>query len=184
VNILLLNKRKKVIELKIAGCVLVITICMLIGRTMAAGYVARVNNLREFITALSLLRSRIAFGQEVLEISFSDIAGACENKVGRIFGDVAEELKSTNIPVSEIWENKIEEYFRGLDFNFNDEKILIDFGNLLGRGSVDEEVRNINLAVERLKTQLENATDEKNKYAKLYRTIGGIGGTALAIILI
>jgi len=170
--------------MKIIGCILVIVICMLIGRTMAGGYVERVKNLQEFITALSLLRSKIAFGQEVLEISFLDIAISCENKVGRIFLEVAEELKSTNIPVSEIWSNKVDEYFRSLDFNFNDEKILLDFGNMLGRGSIDEEVRNINLAVERLKTQLENATDERNKYAKLYRTIGGIGGTALAIILI
>jgi len=170
--------------MKIIGCVLVITICMLIGRTMAQGYVERVKNLQEFITALSLLRSKIAFGQEVLQISFLDIGKSCENKIGKIFTDVAEELKSTNIPVSEIWGNKIEEYFRSLDFNFEDEKILIEFGNLLGKGSIDEEIRNINLATERLKTQLDIATEEKNKYAKLYRTIGGISGTALAVILI
>ena len=170
--------------MKIIGCVLVIAICMLIGRTMAQGYIERVKNLQEFITALSLLRSKIAFGQEVLEISFIDIGIALENKVGRIFTDVAYELKSTNIPVSEIWGNKVEEYFRSLDFNFEDEKILIDFGNMLGRGNIDDEVRNINLAVERLKTQLESATSEKDKYAKLYRTIGGLGGTALAVILI
>lgn len=170
--------------MKIIGCVLVITICMVIGRTMADGYVERVKNLQEFITALSLLRSKIAFGQEVLEVSFLDIGISCENKVGKIFHDVALELGSSNIPVSEIWSSKIDECFKGLDFSFEDEKILIDFGNMLGRGSIDEEIRNINLAVERLKTQLENAVFERNKYAKLYRTIGGIGGTALAIILI
>lgn len=170
--------------MKIIGCILVIIICMLIGRTMAQGYIERAKNLQEFITALSLLRSKIAFGQEVLEISFIDIGISLENKVGRIFTDVAEELKSTNIPVSEIWSNKVEEAFRSLDFNFEDEKILIDFGNMLGRGNIDDEIRNINLAVERLKTQLEGATHEKDKYAKLYRTIGGLGGTALAVILI
>jgi len=170
--------------MKLVGCVLVIVICMLIGRTMAQGYVERTKNIQEFITALSLLRSKIAFGQEVLEVSFLDIATSCKNKVGKIFFEVANELKFTNIPISEIWGNKLDEYFISLDFNFEDEKILLDFGNMLGKGSIDEEVRNINLAVERLKTQLENATVEKNKYAKLYRTIGGIGGTALAIILI
>lgn len=170
--------------MKVIGCVLVITICMMIGRVMAGGYVDRVKNLQEVITALSLLRSKISFCQEVLEISFTDIGIACENKVGRIFLEVAEELKSTNIPVSEIWSNKVDEYFKSLDFNFDDEKILSDFGNMLGRGSTDEEVRNINLAVERLKTQLETAIYERDKYAKLYRTIGGIGGTALAVILI
>lgn len=170
--------------MKIIGCVLVITICMVIGRTMAGGYVERVKNLQEFITALTLLRNKIAFGQEVLKISFADISETCGNRVGKIFGDVAAELDFTNIPVSEIWDNKIDESFKGLDFNFEDEKILIDFGNLLGKGSVDEEIRNINLTVERLKTQLDNAVFERDKYAKLYRTIGGIGGMAIAVILI
>ena len=51
--------------MKIIGCILVITICMMIGRVMAGGYIERVKNLQEFITALTLLRSKIAFGQEV-----------------------------------------------------------------------------------------------------------------------
>lgn len=170
--------------MKIVGCILVISICMVIGRTLAGGYIERVKNLQDFITALTLLRSKIGFGQEVLEVSFLDIGICCKSKVGKIFTDVALELKNSNIPVSEIWSNILEENLVSLDFNFEDERILQDFGNLLGRGDIDEEIRNINLAVERLKTQLECATDDKNKYAKLYRTIGGIGGTALAIILI
>ena len=170
--------------MKILGCILVIAICMLIGKTMAQGYVERVKNLQEFITALTLLRSKIGFGQEVLEISFLDIAKRCHGKVGKIFEDVANELKCTNISVSEIWGNIIEENFNSLDFNFEDEKILCDFGKMLGRGDIDSEIRNINFTVERLKTQLDNAYIDRNKYAKLYRTIGGIGGTALAIILI
>ena len=89
--------------MKILGCILVIVICMLIGKTMAQGYVDRVKNLQEFITALTLLRSKIGFGQEVLEISFLDIAKSCQGKVGKIFEDVANELKCTNISVSEIW---------------------------------------------------------------------------------
>lgn len=170
--------------MKIIGCILVIGICMIIGRTLAASYIERVKNIQEFITALTLLRSKIAFGQEVLEVSFLDISMAIGNKVGKIFNDVALELRSTNISVSEIWGNKVEEYFRELDFNFEDEKILQDFGNLIGKGDIDLEIKNINLTIERLKTQLEQATEDKNKYAKLYKTVGGIGGTALAIILI
>lgn len=170
--------------MKIIGCILVIGICMIIGRTLAAGYIERVKNIQEFITALTLLRSKIAFGQEVLQISFLDISMALGNKVGKIFNDVALELRNTNIPVSEIWNNKIDEYFKELDFNFEDEKILQDFGNLIGKGDIDLEIRNINFTIERLKTQLEQAIDEKNKYAKLYKTVGGISGTALAIILI
>ena len=170
--------------MKIVGCILVVIVCMLIGRTMAGSYIERVKSIKEFITALSLLRSKIAFGQEVLEVSFLDIAIACENRVGKIFGDVADTLKNTNIPVSEIWRDKIEDSFVSLDLNFEDERILLDFGYNLGKGTIDEEIRNINLACERLKTQLESATTDRDKYAKLYKVIGGIGGMALAVILI
>ena len=170
--------------MKIVGCILVVIICMLIGRTMAGSYIERVKSIKEFITALSLLRSKIAFGQEVLEVSFLDIAIACENRVGKIFGNIADILKNTNIPISEVWRDKIEDSFVSLDLNFEDERILLDFGYSLGKGSIDEEIRNINLACERLKTQLESATIDRDKYAKLYKVIGGIGGMALAVVLI
>lgn len=170
--------------MRIIGCVLVIGICMMIGRTLAGGYAARVNNLQTFITALSILRTKIGYGQEILELAFNDIGLAIGGIVGKMFLDISDELSRSNILVSEIWSNKLEEHFKYFDFNFEDERILIDFGSRLGKGDIDEEIRNINLASERLKTQLIIANEEKNKYAKLYKTLGGVGGTALAVILI
>ena len=78
----------------------------------------------------------------------------------------------------------MEEHFPHFDFTYEDEKILLDFGALLGKDDLDGQVRLINSTIERLKGQLVAADSEKSKYAKLYRTIGGIGGTALAVILI
>lgn len=170
--------------MRVIGCAIIIGICMAIGRTLAGGYIERVNNLQVFITSLTILRTKIGFGQEILEIAFSDMGLASTGKVGKMFSEISDELSRSNVAVSEIWSNKIEEYFKYFDFNFEDEKILIDFGNSLGKGDIDEEIRNINLAIERLKTQLITASDEKIKYAKLYKTLGGVGGTALAIILI
>lgn len=170
--------------MRIIGCVIIIGICMMIGRTLAGGYIARVNNLQTFITAFSILRTKIGYGQEVLELAFNDIGLAIGGTIGKMFLSISDELSRSNISVSHIWSNKIEEYFKYFDFNFEDERILTDFGNRLGRGDIDEEIRNINLASERLKTQLITANEEKIKYAKLYKTLGGVGGTALAVILI
>lgn len=170
--------------MRIIGCMLIIGICMMIGRTLAAGYVARVNNLQTFITALSILRTKIGYGQEILELAFNDIGLAMGGSISKMFFSISEELSRSNLPISEIWSNKVEEYLKYFDFNIEDERILIDFGNRLGKGDIDEEIRNINLACERLKTQLISANVEKIKYAKLYKTLGGVGGTALAVILI
>ena len=78
----------------------------------------------------------------------------------------------------------MEEHFPHFDFTYEDEKILLDFGALLGKDDLEGQVHLINSTIERLKGQLVTADSEKSKYAKLYRMIGGIGGTALAVILI
>lgn len=170
--------------MRIIGCAVIIGICMAIGRTLAGGYIARASNLQTFITSLTLLRTKIGFGQEILEMAFSEIGLTTGGIIGKMFSEISSEIAKNERAVCEIWSEKTEEYFKYFDFTFEDERILLDFGSTLGKGDVDEEIRNINLAIERLKTVLINANDEKIKYAKLYRTLGGIGGTALAIILI
>ncbi len=170
--------------MRIIGCAVIIGICMAIGRTLAGGYIARVDNLQTFITSLILLRAKIGFGQEILELAFSEIGVTTQGPVGKMFLEISNEIAKNERTVCEIWSEKTEEYFKYFDFTFEDERILLDFGNSIGKGDIDEEVRNINLTIERLKTVLVSANDEKIKYAKLYRTLGGIGGTALAIILV
>jgi len=170
--------------MRIIGCAVIIGICMAIGRTLAGGYVARASNLQTFITSLTLLRAKIGFGQEILEMAFYEIGNTIGGIIGKMFSEISEEISKNEQAVSDIWSEKVEEYFKYYDFTFEDERILLDFGNTLGKGDIDEEIRNINLAIERLKTMLTTANEEKTKYAKLYRTLGGIGGTALAIILV
>lgn len=170
--------------MRIIGCAVIIGICMAIGRTLAGGYIARASNLQTFITSLTLLRAKIGFGQEILEMAFYEIGLTTGSTIGKLFSEISEEISKNEQVVSDIWSEKFEEYFKYFDFTFEDERILLDFGNTLGKGDVDEEIRNINLTIERLKTMLVTANEEKTKYAKLYRTLGGIGGTALAIILV
>ena len=123
-----------------------------------------------------------------IEIDWETVKKLCEMQCTQAeicgFLEISEEISKNEQVVSDIWSEKFEEYFKYFDFTFEDERILLDFGNTLGKGDVDEEIRNINLTIERLKTMLVTANEEKTKYAKLYRTLGGIGGTALAIILV
>jgi len=170
--------------MKILGCILVIAVSMLIGRLLAESYVDRVKNLSNFITALEILKSKIMFQQEVFEDIFYDISLVSNKVLKGFFMEITEELKCSNIPLSEIWNRKVEEHFPHFDFTYEDEKILLDFGNRLGKDDLDGQVYLINSTIERLKGQLMAADSEKSRYAKLYRTIGGIGGTALAVILI
>ena len=170
--------------MKILGCVLVIAVSMMIGRLMAESYVDRVKNLSGFINALEILKAKICFQQELFEDIFYDISLTCNKVLKGFFADVTQELQCSNIPVSEIWNRKAEEHFSHFDFTYEDENILLDFGARLGKDDLEGQVHLIQSTIERLKNQLIAADSEKSKYAKLYRMIGGIGGTALAVILI
>lgn len=170
--------------MKIFGCALVIGISMAIGRLLAESYVDRVKNLRGFITALELLKAKILYQQDFFEDIFKDISTTSNKVLKEFFEDIVAELQSSNIPISEIWNLKVEEHFTYFDFTYEDEKVLLDLGARLGKDDIEGQVNLINSTIERLKGQLSMADSERNKYAKLYRTIGGIGGTALAVILI
>lgn len=170
--------------MKIFGCALVIGISMAIGRLLAESYVDRAKNLRGFITALELLKAKILYQQDFFEDIFKDISTTSNKVLKEFFEDIVAELQSSNIPISEIWNLKVEEHFTYFDFTYEDEKVLLDLGARLGKDDIEGQVNLINSTIERLKGQLSMADSERNKYAKLYRTIGGIGGTALAVILI
>lgn len=170
--------------MKIFGCALVIGISMAIGRLLAESYVDRAKNLRGFITALEMLKAKILYQQDFFEDIFKDISTTSNKVLKEFFEDIVAELQSSNIPISEIWNLKVEEHFTYFDFTYEDEKVLLDLGARLGKDDIEGQVNLINSTIERLKGQLSMADSERNKYAKLYRTIGGIGGTALAVILI
>ena len=58
------------------------------------------------------------------------------------------------------------------------------FGKVLGATDVEGQVSQILITQNLLETNIKEAEIEKNKNAKLYKTLGTSAGLALAIILI
>ena len=57
-------------------------------------------------------------------------------------------------------------------------------GKLLGKTDLDGQVSEIKLVQNFLTTQIDIAEKEKEKNEKLYRTLGGVIGIAIVIILV
>ena len=62
--------------------------------------------------------------------------------------------------------------------------ILSNLGRLLGQTDVEGQISEIEVVVQFLDTQLEQAKQEKIRNEKMYRTLGIVGGLTIAIILI
>ena len=63
-------------------------------------------------------------------------------------------------------------------------EIVAGLCEVLGCTDLDSQLSGISYAKELLCTKLEEARERRDKYAKLYRSIGALAGIAVAIILI
>lgn len=170
--------------LRIGGLISVIGICISIGNLIAKGYTNRVRNILDFITVLNIMHTKIRYNQEVLDNIFIDVQKEITRDVGKIFYEVGNKYNKEQKDISQIWTDVIEEHFKELDLVFEDERILIDFGLALGKSDTEGELRNIEVTIEKLKGQLTYAKDLRDKYAKVYQTLGTLSGIAIAVILI
>lgn len=170
--------------IKFIGLISVVGISIAIGKLLAKGYINRVRNLLDFITVFNILYTKIRYNQEILENIFLDVQKEIKRDVSKIFYEVGTTYETSDLPISDIWNSVVEKYFRDLDLTFEDERILIDFGFSLGRTDIEGQLKSIELTIEKLKGQLFYAKEARDKYSKMYQTMGTMGGIAIAIILI
>ena len=82
----------------------------------------------------------------------------------------------------EAWEEVIEKTETSL--TDEDKSIIKNFGRMLGRTDLEGQISEIKLVQNFLNTQIEVAEREKQKNEKLYKTLGGVVGLAVVIILV
>lgn len=161
--------------------IIIFSISVLIGNSVAGKYKGRVLELKEFKSALNLLKAKIRYTYEPIPEIFSEISNKFENNVGEIF-KISKEKMSGNT-AGTVWEEVIEEY-KFLNISREDRKILKGMGKLLGKTDKNGQISEIELTEQFLDKQIESAECERTKNEKLYKTLGGIVGATLVIILI
>ena len=70
------------------------------------------------------------------------------------------------------------------NLNKEDKRIIKDFSKLLGQTDVDGQISSVELVINFLDKQIEEAIIERKKSEKLYRTLGMTFGLGLVILLI
>ena len=80
------------------------------------------------------------------------------------------------------WEEALEE--SNTSMTKEDIEVIKNLSNLLGKVDIEGQVNEVELVENFLDTQIELAEEEKQKYVKLYKTLGVTIGLAVVIILI
>lgn len=150
------------------------------GKIIAKKYSNRVEELRNMKNALNMFLTKIKFTYEAVPVSFSEISANVSGNVGKIFKTASENMQEKS--AGEAWEEAIEQ--TDTSFTKEDKDIIKSLGKLLGKTDIDGQISEIKLVQNFLNTQIDLAEKEKQKNEKLYKTLGGVVGLAIVIILV
>ncbi len=143
-------------------------------------YQKRVNELKDFKTALNMLKTKIRFTYAPLKEIFYDISKSITSKTGKIFEEAADYMDK--VGATDSWTSAVKS--AELCVTKEDKEVICQFGKLLGKTDLDGQLNEIELSLNFLETQIQKAEEEKNKNAKLYKSLGVIAGAGIIIILI
>lgn len=166
--------------IKYLTLILILSLTSYIGILISKKYLNRVKDLKEMKNALNMFSTKIKFTYEPIPHTFKEISQKTKPNISNIFKNVCEKIDKQN--AGKAWEEALEE--SNTNMTKEDIEVLKNLSNLLGKVNLEGQVNEVELVENFLDTQIELAEEEKQKYVKMYKTLGITIGLAVVIILI
>lgn len=168
------------IIIKLLVLSLVFASCLYMGILVSKKYSGRVKELKDMKNALNMLETKIKYTYEALPEIFEEISKQITGEIGQIFRNSAKKMQVKS--AGDAWNESID--LANTNMNIEDKAILKTLGKLLGKTDAEGQISEIKLVSNFLDTQIKVAEQERNKNEKMYKTLGGIVGLTIVIILI
>lgn len=155
------------IVIKLISLFMLFCICIYIGQLISKKYRLRLEELKELKNVLNIMETKIVYTYEAMPEIFLHLEQITDGNVKSICNVVIENIDKKT--VGQAWEEAIQKCDTNL--NKEDKHVLKSLGKLLGKTDVDGQVSQIKLVLNFLESQIENATQERNKNEKMYKTL-------------
>ncbi|SES62980.1 stage III sporulation protein SpoIIIAB [Anaerobranca gottschalkii] len=168
---------------KIIGSGLILYATTSYGFRKAQEFQNRTIQLRYFQDALAILQSEVTYGLTPLPLVMEKVSRVMKEPVAKFFEKVAQKLKQGEGEQLEIyWSNCLKE----INFSLTREDIAIleNLGFTLGRSSVMEQKKHLDLTIRQLQMAEKESRDLCAKNEKMWKYLGFFSGLALILVLI
>lgn len=167
------------IIIKTSLLILIFLCCLYIGILISKKYSNREKELIEVQNSLNMLEAKIKFTYEPLQDIFSEISKTLNNNIGAIFEKAQKHINT--LGAGQAWNKAIDE--SNTNLIEEDKTMLKNLGRLIGKTDIDGQISEIELLKGLVENQTEKAKKEREKNEKMYKTLGGIIGMAIVIII-
>ncbi len=170
---------------KIFGCLLIIGACGYFGYFLGNQYNARLQEIRRLRSSLKMLETEIIYLMNPLPEALLRVATKTKGPVNVLYDYSYQQIiNSMGSPMEKIWRESITKLAKESSLKKEELDVLDDFGIGLGETDKEEQQKNLQFAQEHLKLIEKNAESDRQRYEKMYKTLGVLAGIALALILI
>jgi len=168
--------------LRMAALLSIVLCSSAFGMIVAKRYSLRPKQLRDFHQAVAALETEISYGATPLPQALRIAVAGVDQPVSGFFLQVAEKVFKGK-PAGLAWERTCEELAMAFCFTSGDWKIINSIGVGLGTTDRIEEKKKLKLSCSRLLAQEEDATEKSLKIGRVWRYMGFLAGSALALVI-
>jgi len=169
--------------MKIAGIILIICSCTLLGWQQASHYPKRIRQLRQLQTAFNLLATEITYSLTPLPVALKRVCSQVEPWLEDFFQGIVSAMTEEKLLLAEAWD-KAELRLAQTDLTAEDILLLRESCVNLGQGDAVAQEKTLALLQQRLEYNLGEALAEGRQKEQLWRYLGVSAGAVLVIILI
>lgn len=167
---------------KIIICICILEISTYIGIILGRQLKNRTNEYTQLQSICTYIEGRIKYSQDNLINIFEDVYRQNEkNNFGKLFFDITSEMQKNIYTLSECINRGINNNRYRFSCEFD---IFLELSNCLGKSNVENQIKAITLAKERIVDKIQESKLVESKNIKLYRNLGVICGIMLVIVLI
>lgn len=159
---------------------MIIVVSSIIGILFSKRYANREKEIKEMKNALNMFSTKIKFTYEPIPNVFMEIANKIDGNIGTIFNVAANNMKEMS--AGDAWRKAL--LISKNNLNKEDIDTVQNLSRLLGQTDIEGQISEVDVVNDFLTVQLENASEERRKNEKMYRTLGLVTGLTIAIILI
>ena len=167
--------------IKLIGAIFLITAGAMTGIYRSCALTQRVRLLEEYITLINEIETQIRYSAQPLYQMLENMKK--KNSIGGFLHNLLSHAQDED-DFSQAWERAVDAIENNTGITKQDRVIIKEFGAGLGKTDIDGQIAHCNLCMASARNNLKKAREEKETKSKLYRSLGVLGGTACALLIL
>lgn len=169
---------------KLVGALILFMTGVLFGLHQAAHYANRPKHIRQWIQALQRLETEINYSFTPLAQALERTSKAIAAPTAAIWLNAAYKLQQNDSKTTaECWNEALEEGWDSTSMKPIEKEVLLQLGSTLGISDRSDQLKHIQLAMNQLQSEESIAKNEQQRYEKMWKTLGALGGALIVILM-